>query len=550
VSSSCPQWERERLERDVVERELDFSALFLTVHELVNCIARAPGSVTSSTVRAFEHTLSSPRHRRQKQSLFLYKAAANGLALMASMEAVPDPLAATAIRVLKRISRTREAHAQRASAEALGDLPLRITGPLLELSPVEPFSTLTWAEVQWHAAFQAGARYRIYGRSFAAEAQEGKELLVVKFLREEDSPVSLHREAFWMDYLASLPSPSVGFRVPKPLSLGDGYLFRLPNLPAGLNGGLSKRVHHDHLAIAYRVTSDYFTYINGHREETGLDAPSFARTLGDCASLLAQLTSLGIVHQAPIPLFHNRVQTQRRADGGLYQWPRAGRLDRWLQSCQYPNLGLTGIRDLEHMASLQGPAREIYQHIGTHLLSLILVAGSYFRNQDPDLFGWKPDGTPVDVRHLFSRPILRELLETVLQRYYLGFVGQPLAADFMGSYDADSLCHRLVDEMGVDRFMEEIFRVADQQEMSDDEFRQFLMDRGVSGEEAAVRERGKEDITLFTGPHLGRFNDRISIPELIQFVSAASALCVADRYLLQRCARTGEAVVETIALSR
>jgi hypothetical protein len=104
--------------------------------------------------------------------------------------------------------------------------------------------------------------------------------------------------------------------------------------------------------------------------------------------------------------------------------------------------------------------------------------------------------------------------------------------------------------MGVDRFMEEIFRVVDQQEMSDDELRQFLMDRGVSSEEAALRERGKEDITLFTGPHLGRFNDRISVPELIQFVSAASALCVADRYLLQRCSCIRETVAETMALSQ
>ena len=48
----------------------------------------------------------------------------------------------------------------------------------------------------------------------------------------------------------------------------------------------------------------------------------------------------------PIPLFHNRTQRLRRDDQGRYQWFRAGRLDQWLDSCAFPNLGLSGAERL------------------------------------------------------------------------------------------------------------------------------------------------------------------------------------------------------------
>ncbi len=46
------------------------------------------------------------------------------------------------------------------------------------------------------------------------------------------------------------------------------------------------------------------------------------------ARLLAVLASCGIVHLAPIALFHNRIQSDRRRDQGRYEWFRGGRLDR------------------------------------------------------------------------------------------------------------------------------------------------------------------------------------------------------------------------------
>jgi hypothetical protein len=35
---------------------------------------------------------------------------------------------------------------------------------------------------------------------------------------------------------------------------------------------------------------------------------------------------------------------------------------------------------------------------------------------------------------------------------------------------------------------------------------------------------------MMTGPHLGGFNQRISLPELIHFTGTAASYCIGDRY--------------------
>jgi hypothetical protein len=78
--------------------------------------------------------------------------------------------------------------------------------------------------------------------------------------------------------------------------------------------------------------------------------------------------------------------------------------------------------------------------------------------------------------------------------------------------------------------MEEIFRATDQQEMSDDEFNEFLLARGFSRDNIHGLAKGLEDIAILTGPHLGGFNQRISLPELIHFTETAASYCIGDRY--------------------
>lgn len=253
------------------------------------------------------------------------------------------------------------------------------------------------------------------------------------------------------------------------------------------------------------------------------------RSCSGNAWLLGRLTSLGIVHSAPIPLFHNQVQRQRRRDHGLYEWFRAGRLHAWLDSCSYPNLGLTGIRDFEHFITFKGLNSKLYRYIGTHLLSLFLIAGSYFRNKDRDRVGLDNTGEPVDARDLFDKYFFKELIRVIFLSYYHGFVEKQFRGEI--PVGLDELTIRMIEEMGVDRHMEEMLRIADQKEMTDEEFRDFLGKKGYSRGQIKAIKKGIEDIAIFSGPHLGEFNHGISLPELIESVGTMSALCIVGRYL-------------------
>jgi hypothetical protein len=95
----------------------------------------------------------------------------------------------------------------------------------------------------------------------------------------------------------------------------------------------------------------------------------------------------------------------------------------------------------------------------------------------------------------------------------------------------------MIHELGVDRHMEEILRVPDQERMTEQEFRRFLSERGIAGDHLDSLQRGAGEIVLHTGPHLGAFNSRISIPELIENAAAAAALCVGSRFCDERLER-------------
>ena len=61
-------------------------------------------------------------------------------------------------------------------------------------------------------------------------------------------------------------------------------------------------------------------------------------------------------------------------------------------------------------------------------------------------------------------------------------------------------------------------------------FADFLRTRGLDDATIAGLSRGEADVALTTGPHLGNFNDRTSLPELGEAVAAAVAGCLAARH--------------------
>ena len=504
-------------------------AVYVNLGRLQYLIREDTPVIDPRTIQVLDSLLHREEHTNRRTSYFTYRKAAEILSISVERSPAPD-VRQMALSVLRNMVCIKNGSVHRAVAESLGSLPLVIRGPVME-TPSEnaALPKISWKSIVDHAGFSPSGLPLAQGRSLVLRSCQDQ-VLVVKMARANDSVQSLHAEAAWMERLgreaARFP---VDFHVPRPLNMDGGHVFRLTEIPD--HQGCLEELHPQGLAMAYTAHGDYFTYPN---DPSGPGLPSgseFVEILGKNAWLLGRLGADGMVHTAPIPLFHNRVQAGRRNDRGMYEWPRQGRLDQWLFSCQYPNLCRTGLRDFEHILAFDGSMGELYLHLGTHVLSLVLVAGSYFRNKDPERVGLSPEGKPIDARDLFDRPLLIEAISAIFYRYYQGFVG----IDFTDPLprDVEALADAMIREMGVDRHMEEILRVHDQESMTQNEFIEFLTGRGFSLEKAQSYTRGKEEIILYTGPHLGGFNDTISVPELICFVATVTSLCVSGRYMEQ-----------------
>ncbi|SMC24635.1 hypothetical protein SAMN02746041_02070 [Desulfacinum hydrothermale DSM 13146] len=535
-----PNRDLERLKNELRPRPLDFGGAYLKVQELNRFLLHNPGSADHETIRLVRRLLVHPPYLKQRQAFFFCKEAAMGLRCI--VEACPRrDVVEHARRVLESLALEGQDPCQQAACQVLGSLPLETNPPSMPTDDRSHALPVALPDLlnrlrqvptfRPEAPTGAGRSGRWFpkGRSLVWVRKSGG-ILVVKTAQDEEAAGLLVREIGWMRLLWSWEETRLGRlgKIPLPLSLDGRWLFRLRHTGAPLSPGLEKA----RWAVAFQAPNGYFHYPNQPCEGRLLSKAVFLKFLSRNALLLGRLLSRGVVHTAPIPLFHNRVQRHRRNDGGLYRWPRGGRLDRWLESCDFPNFGLSGIRDLEHLEPAGASGVSIYEQVGMHLLSLLLVAGSYFRNRDPRRRGLQPDGSPVDARDLFDPPLLKKILRSVFERYYEGVTGGLPAPE--PGWDLDHLAHRMIEEMGVDRHMEEILRVPDQEQMADDEFRDFLMERGLSPHEALRYRRGAEDIVLHTGPHLGAFNDRISLPEMIRFVGTASALCISGRYFHRR----------------
>jgi len=530
---SCLTKLREEAKQDIAKPDIrdrisDFYTRYYAVCQLQSLALQSPEILDIDTICVLKGVLKDPRWASQRQGLFLCRQAAEALTAIVS-GASGTRISAHAFSALKEVLATTKGHAHRAAAESLCQLPLSLCGPFLpsaDASPRPPM--LQWRHLLRNSDLAARGTPVFFGRSLVAKLQPDDRLLVIKLARKGDSPADLLKEAMWMLHLRMESDATFsGFCIPEPLPVGNTYLFCLKTIPVPVPA--HTELHPMRYGIGFIAHKDYFSYPNETQEEKQFALPQFERILFKNAGLLGALCARGIIHSAPIPLFHNRVQAGRRRDQGLYEWFRAGRLDRWLHSCTFPNLGPTGLRDFEHLVAFSDRTVGLYRYIGNHFLSLLLISGSYFRNKDRHRMGWDVQGTPVDVRDLFDRSALKSIISGIFDHYYRGFVGSAFSGQM--PVDLDRLTLRMVEEMGVDRYMEEILRVADQEAMTDAEFIDFLCSRGYSETEAAACTKGIGDITIQSGPHLGAFNRPISLPEIIEAVETMSALCLAGKYL-------------------
>jgi hypothetical protein len=344
--------------------------------------------------------------------------------------------------------------------------------------------------------------------------------LVLKFATSADNVTDLAREAAWLARLQSSSGDMAagGFDAPVPIEHQGHRVFDITSdLPGDIPPFLYRQI-----CIAFSPCPGYYEYPN---------APGCLYPLSwtwhvfiKNARILGQMTVKGIVHTALIPLFHNRVQQRRRNDQGAYLWEHAGRLDQWLDSCQYPNFARSGPRDFEHIERIDTGAG-LRHYIGEHLLSFILVIGSVFRNKAPDRRGLTPDATPEDTRDLFDRAAFESMIADVSENYFKGLCKTGLPHELLQTIPR--LTAALIQTMGYDEHMVEVLRIQDQNRMTKERYQQFLHQRGAT----TVPPKGQTDIPLNTGPHLGGFNQSISVPELIEYLFRFSALAVSHCFL-------------------
>jgi hypothetical protein len=327
--------ERSGLENALKNKHLDFSAAFMVVQDLHQLVRACPEIIRQETILALKNVLEDSKHTSQTQSFFLYRKAADALASILVLS-VDESLSKKSIFSLKHIVNTGSGVQQRAATEAIGSLPLQICGPRMPEDCPEKIPYVKWDDILRLNNITACNNPVILGRSLVAPINNSSKILVVKLADTENALELIKKEAEWMHYLfASGYSLPVEFMIPQPLQINASYLFRLKKLSVKLPEGSNINPKYNY-AIAYIAHKDYFSYPNDHRKARQLTKDKFREVILRNSRLLGKLTSLGIIHSAPIPLFHNRVQRNRREDHGVYEWHHGGRLDRWLHSCRQP----------------------------------------------------------------------------------------------------------------------------------------------------------------------------------------------------------------------
>ena len=509
--------------------DLNFSEAYITINRLNALLDSTPDVSSKVLIDALKYFLTDKKHLKQKQSYFLYKNTADSLILIILNNKNKD-IMQKALQALLFVMRTTKGMQYKAASEALGSLPLKFYPLTIKQPDMDNICFITWDSFfKRYGQCSIGECFK-KGRSIVMPVCSSEDVMVVKLASGFESAKLLGVEAAWMNlFLERKIGFKVNFQIPKPIKIENNYLFQI-TIPDIFKETDSKEPDEKYYGICFTVNKNYFYYINGHNADSGLSLSEFSKSLYENAWLLGKLASLGIIHTSPIPLFHNRVSKKRRVDGGLYEWPRGGRLDKWLESSKYPNFGLTGIRDFEHFAGINDLKKGVYFYVGTHILSLVLVAGSYFRFKQHTDTDCTDRNNIYDVRYLFEKRVIKKMILELFLNYYNGFTDKIFEGII--PLDLDWFADRLISEMGCDNYMKEIFRIVDQTEMTQKEFSNFLFQRGMNPIEINQITKGREEIVLMSGPHLGGFNQKISIPELTDFISAVSALCISGRYFV------------------
>ncbi len=507
---------------DELKKESDFSSLFLIIKNIASDGFYNKSFESESFIKDISKLIQSKKHENQSKSFFLYREIADILVQILTISKHREIKKACSDELLKNI-RIASGDKLRAIGASCATLPLNINH-----SPLPAFENgVTKISLEdFLSKYKVINKIKWLGRCLLYKSYD--KIIVLKFAKKNDSVESLLKETFWMKFLnANIENPD--FIVPIPIEIGSNYLLSIKDIEIETDF----EIHEDNIAIAFETTENYYVYPN--ENANGMDETIFQNIVHQNSKLLGKLSGIGLIHTALIPLFHNRVQSNRREDDGLYLWEKGGRLDSWLSSCKYPNFGKSGLRDFEHIEIFKN-SNNLYREIGNHFLSFILVIGSFFRNigrkgmeKSNKLGAYGVKDERADCRDLFDIELFKNIINKIFKLYFENFTG------VKGSKlnVENSFVEKLVVEMGYDKNMDEIIRVVDQKELSQEEFTSMLLCKGLKTEDISKIKKDDKDIVLRTGPHLGSFNGKISVPELTDYLVKASSLCMVGKYLNQ-----------------
>ena len=322
--------------------EREFCAAYMDLRNLRGLLQKVPDSADNTVISAVWDILIEQRYSEQRMSQLLYRECAKALAAVGSGSS-DQSTSRMALRMQIQAASTCKEYASIEASGGLGLLPFDVSLPE-NPAPFNGFApSIQWENLLKLAEVQGSPVFS--GRSAVMKSSGNNQIFAVKILRKGEDPNSLHMEGRWMEMLQhNALKCEVRFDCPRPYTISGHVVFRIVGLPAEAPDNL----HEECYAMGYHAHSDYFVYPNDDRIDKRSSASDLLEIMGRNSYILGSLAGQGIIHDAPIPLFHNRVQATRRTDEGIYEWRRFGRLDRWLDSCRYPNFGLSGLRDFEH----------------------------------------------------------------------------------------------------------------------------------------------------------------------------------------------------------
>jgi hypothetical protein len=209
----------------------DFIATYHAVADLRRLARKHPGVLDTQTIGALERLLHSNAFQKVRQAYFLYREAAS---VLTDMAIVPggNGLGSTALASLRHMLLKASGSAHRGVAEALGSLPVRISGPRLNIVGRPSPPTASWTDLLSFSGLTAAGQPRYIGRSLVVETSAKRHLLVVKLAKRGDTAAGLEREIQWMETIAK-PAYAVDcrFHVPAPVRVKNRRVFRIKHLP-------------------------------------------------------------------------------------------------------------------------------------------------------------------------------------------------------------------------------------------------------------------------------------------------------------------------------